>query len=512
MRYFIKIVILLILSSFIASALVVCAPNEVPSGSENTQSDKAENQNAETTAAEKILPELPDANYNGDTFTFLDSEYDANGYWGSYDIYAAEETGDPINDAVFRRNRTVEEKLNINISEFRTTDIAGLAVKNITAGDAVYDCAMPRMGSAASMASKGYLLSFDKLPYINLEKPWWAESVNSMLTIGKRIFFIIGDLSVMDKDSIFIFMFNKKVASNAGGGHQYGGTEASDSGIENLYGLVKDNKWTLDKFHSIIKMVSMDLNGDGELGFNDLIGLVSSDFAINVLYYNTGETVTRKDAEDYPYFTMNNERGVTAAEKAFGIITDKSAAILADALEKSGIANPWTDGINKMFQEDRALFLLAQITFIHRTRTMESDFGILPSPKLNEAQEQYYTSLNAVVSNCITVPVTVTDKEKTSAVIEALTAESRYTLIPAYYDITITNKIMRDEESGEMLDIILSTRVCDLGFVFNWGGLGNLPLSLYPKGGSFASEYEKRETKAVTEMEKTIEIFKNLEV
>ncbi|MCL2159057.1 MAG: hypothetical protein FWH48_06595, partial [Oscillospiraceae bacterium] len=317
------------------------------------------------------------------------------------------------------------------------------------------------------------------------------------MTIGGRLFFTVGDLCIMDKDSIFIVMFNKTVAKN--------------SGTEDLYSLVRENKWTLDKFHSIIKETARDLNGDGKLGFDDLAGLVSSDFGINIFYYNSGETVTKKDENDYPYFTPPDERSVLAAEKAYEIICDKSAAVLASDLLASGISNPWTDGINRMFQDDRALFFVAQVTFIHRTRTMESDFGILPSPKLDEAQGAYYTSINPGVSNCIAVPTTVADAEKTSVILEALSAESKYTLMPAYYDITITNKMIRDEDSSEMLDLILSSRIFDLGYIFNWGDLGNVPLSLFPNGGSFVSTYEKREQKAKTEMEKTLEAFRSLD-
>ena len=491
-----KIIIAIFVLTLI-TAFISCGGSEAPkTNSPDTAvdpvADEEENSGKEE-ASEQLQPDLPDVNYNGDTFTFLVREWDSNGYWGSYEIFAEEENGDAINDAVYKRNRTVEAKLNINIKEVRTNDVTGFARKSITADDNEYDCLMNSLAGAAGMASNGYLLSFDQLTYINLEKPWWDQNIGDM-SLGGRLFFTVGDLGLMDKDSIFIIMFNKTVVKN--------------NGIEDLYALVRNNKWTVDKFHSVIKEAARDLNGDGVIGFDDLAGLASSDFAVNVLYYNTGETVTRKDADDYPYFTMNNERGALAAEKAYEIITDKSATVLAN--EMKGIANPWTDGINKMFQEDRALFLLAQITFIHRTRTMESDFGILPSPKLDETQDRYYTSINPYASSCISVPVTTRDNEKTSVILEALSAESRYTLIPAYYDVTITNKMIRDEESAEMLDIILSSRIFDLGFIYNWGDLGNVPLSLYPKGGSFVSTYEKREQKAINEMEKTIEAFKDL--
>jgi len=82
--------------------------------------------------------------------------------------------------------------------------------------------------------------------------------------------------------------------------------------------------------------------------------------------------------------------------------------------------------------------------------------------------------------------------------------------MPAYYDVTITNKMIRDEESAEMLDLILASRTFDLGFIFNWGALGDLPTTLYPKGADFVSAYEKFEPRALKEMEKTIEAFRNL--
>jgi len=143
-------------------------------------------------------------------------------------------------------------------------------------------------------------------------------------------------------------------------------------------------------------------------------------------------------------------------------------------------------------------------------RSMNSDFGVLPFPKLNENQSQYSHSINPWCSNSIAVPVTVRDREKTSIVLEAMSAEAKYTVIPAYYDVTITNKTIRDEESAEMLNLILSTRSFDLGFIFNWGDIGYMPNSNFPNTGRFVSTYERLEPRAVSDMEKTIDAFKEL--
>ena len=483
----------------IVNAILVSSCQNAPAEQGKNPADTAEVSAGGKTAdveapTERLQPDLPSVNYNGEAFTFLVHEGFSNGYWGSYEIYAEEENGDALNDAVYRRNRAVEEKLNIDIKEVRADDgsTVSFTKKSVTSGDCEYDCVMPRMLHAAPLSSDGYLLAFDQLPHINLANPWWDPNLNG-ITIGGRLFFAMGDLMLMDKESLFVVMFNKNIAQN--------------SGIENLYNLVRENKWTIDKFYSIAKETAKDLNGDGKLGLDDVAGILSSRAGINFLHFGTGETIVKKDGDDYPYLTMNNERGIRAAEKIVAIFNDTAATVIVEGT--SGVSD-WPNTMNGMFQNDQGMFLHAQLTYVQRNRVMESDFGILPSPKLDGTQPKYYTLINSIASACIAVPLTVKDRERTSVVLEALSAESKYTLIPAYYDITITNKMIRDEDSAEMLDIIFSSRLFDIGVVFNWGDMWTVPQTLYPNGGNFVSTYEKREPKALQEMGKTIEVFKNL--
>jgi len=319
-----KIILCLFLTVAIAAAadFVSCSA-EKPNPPENQEAQDAEDADGPKGAgseSEPQKPSLPDVNYNGEAFTFLVNEF-AGKNWGSYEIYAEEENGDTINDAVYKRNRTVEAKLGIEIKEIRAdyNDTVNLTKKSVSAGDDAYGCVMPRMWNAANMASEGYLLSLDELPYVNLKNPWWDQNANGM-SLGGRMFFTVGDLMVMDKDSLFIVMFNKKVAA--------------DGGIENLYALVRENKWTMEKFYSIIKEAAKDLDGSGTIGFHDVAGLLSSSWCISFLYYGTGETVTGKDDGDYPYFRMNNERGIRAVEKSYEIIADKSATLIGETLRR----------------------------------------------------------------------------------------------------------------------------------------------------------------------------------
>ena len=141
-------------------------------------------------------------------------------------------------------------------------------------------------------------------------------------------------------------------------------------------------------------------------------------------------------------------------------------------------------------------------------REAECNFGILPDPKHSESQGEYYNAVYAGCTTAISIPVTASDIERTGIVLEALTAESYYTLRPAYYDISLKSKLMRDDESGEMLDLIFATRCYDLGQVYNWGGIFDMfATETQKKNTAFVSAYEKLISKVEKDMQKALDNF-----
>ena len=63
--------------------------------------------------------------------------------------------------------------------------------------------------------------------------------------------------------------------------------------------------------------------------------------------------------------------------------------------------------------------------------------------------------------------------DEVGLVLEALAAESHYTLIPEYIELSLKTKHARDQESGEMLDIIINNRIFDPMTIYNFGGYGD---------------------------------------
>jgi hypothetical protein len=62
------------------------------------------------------------------------------------------------------------------------------------------------------------------------------------------------------------------------------------------------------------------------------------------------------------------------------------------------------------------------------------------------------------------------DIEQSGAIMESLSYYGQKLINPAYYEITLEGKTIRDEESADMLDIIFATRFFDVGFYYQVGG------------------------------------------
>lgn len=87
-----------------------------------------------------------------------------------------------------------------------------------------------------------------------------------------------------------------------------------------------------------------------------------------------------------------------------------------------------------------------------------------------------------ITGSVVSIPRSVEkDIEMVSAMIEAMAYYSVDTLTKQYYDINLTTKSVKDEQSGPMIDLILASRVCDLDYYYGWGNaVGTFVSALNP--------------------------------
>jgi hypothetical protein len=114
-----------------------------------------------------------------------------------------------------------------------------------------------------------------------------------------------------------------------------------------------------------------------------------------------------------------------------------------------------------MFSDGGVLFNDVDLYMLKNLRAMETDFGVLPYPKFDEAQADYYTRLGGGDLFFTGKSATKEGLERTGVILEAMACESLKSVIPAYYDIMLKTKFARDEESEEMIDYIVDHRVFD---------------------------------------------------
>ena len=445
---------------------------------------------------QRLQPNLPDMDLNGETINFLVRGEQYNWYWCSREIYAGEENGEPLNDAVYRRNRHVEGKYNFEIKEYRSSNPYGDADKAAKAGDPIYDAFMLGPDEAARMAQNGYLQDLHKIPHLDLSRPWWDQRAVGQLNIGGRLYCAFGDINTQDNDALFVVFFNKKLIV--------------DHNMDNPYPLVRNGEWTLDKFNQMCRDISKDTNGDGKMDENDLYGQLTEYLGAYMFFVGGGGRITSNNAENSPELVISGEKTTALVDKMLVSMGNREFTLMAnDYFGK--YKNPWDDLTRPMFKGNQALFYTIGMGTADLMRDMEADFGVLPLPKFDANQKEYYCPGSNMIS-ALCIPVTNGRTEYTGLAVEAMAAESMYTVTEAYYSINFENKNLRDEESIDMMKIILASGSYDLGYMFNFGGLVDIFEPMAKKNSNtFVSDYEKKESKAQKDIEKFTEKFQGMQ-
>jgi hypothetical protein len=207
----------------------------------------------------------------------------------------------------------------------------------------------------------------------------------------------------------------------------------------------------------MMKAVIADLNGDGILDINDRYGYAARhQDVLPVFWIASGVRSVTKDENDVPFFSAGDERFIDIFNRAFEICWDNKAWYK----NTNPDANVPSTSI-QLFTQNQTLFMDCQVSFILQLRGMETDFGIIPYPKYDENQKNYYA--RGAFYDSFVVSRSHPDLARTSAVIEALNSESYKTVVPAYYETCLKTRNSRDDESEAMLDLIFGNLVIDLG-------------------------------------------------
>lgn len=405
-----------------------------------------------------VTDALADADYEGYTFRILSKSEDIA--WGTVSYATDSEDGTVFNDTVYARNRAIEERYNVTITNTQTNEIVSAVSKFVSAGSDEYDFVSDYVKLTAASATAGYYVNLLSIPELDLSNPWWDSECAELLTIKDRLYVAFSDMNTQPLDLIACVFFNRSICETLG--------------LALPYEDVTNGVWTMDRFYDMTVAAASDLNGDSVMDANDRFG-----FSVGIGSYNSwmnGAGQPHVILSDDGTMTLNygSEGAVAAAAKIAKIFNDTS--ISAYVNEHSA----WGD-----FKNGKSLFTEGSIGNYNTMRDADIDIGVLPTPKYDEVQKDYHS----MMSNCsmgVTIPASVSDISRTAVIIEALGAYSYNTIRQAYYEMTLKDKLTQDTASAEMLDIIIGSRTVDVGVINEdtWGNIIKSFLTSIHKSGA----------------------------
>jgi hypothetical protein len=172
-----------------------------------------------------------------------------------------------------------------------------------------------------------------------------------------------------------------------------------------------------------------------------------------------------------------------------------------DSLRQDGDYTEMQD----IFTGNRSLFMMGTLDNAPALRAADMQFGILPFPKYDEEQEAYYAHTYDGLTS-FGIPASAKDPEMCARILDAMSAENKASVIPAYNEIVLDNRVAQDGDSKEMLGIIRDNLYFDFGFIYSDPMKGSSTASSGPFA-IFGDELRKQTASYTSPFKSVEEIF-----
>ena len=368
-------------------------------------------------------------------------------------FHADESTVDYIEGELYKTATQVESRLNISLAiDHRSTTWGtrdsdySIVCYEIINGVCEYDMitsatTLPLYSGQSEMVFK----DISQLNYINLEKPWWTQNLNSVL--GDEIYFVSGDGYLGSVKNLGCVFFNQNFLDAHGV-------------TENMYELAENGEWTLEKMELLTKDMYISADGTDSQKGGDSYGVTFGD----------GNKYTGLiESLGIDFYTRNSDNCYTYAAASTRVIdimdtlrnfNDNNLSVLScigihETEEYSIRLEGQSRLINRAFSEGRAAFtfsLFDDAKYLYNPEAFK--LGLLPYPKYDVSQE-YRTAEAKLVTY---IPMTAKNADMSAAVLEAWSSQMYRSVIPAYFESVLQLRYSADTEMSAMFDMIRESR------------------------------------------------------
>lgn len=445
------------------------------------------------------LDDLRNLNYQGDTIRVLCW----NAQQPEFDIESV--SSDNIRNALFDRNGEVERRLNVDLT-FRqelgdTANVSNFTSKVDQAKKAntkEFDIIAAYSRTAGQLAVRGYLedLADVQDTHLNFSKPYWPDNMVNELKINNSLYFISGDISPNLLYMMQVIYFNKdmldqywEAAAKQGhtvtngksytAEHDANGKLIASPATLMLYDWAYAGDWTIDKLIALSRGadgtgIYRDNNGNGVKDSKDTYGFTSRAFQMNSFYTSSGLRFVEQTT-DGSILKISDDYG---SEKTAALLSKLGAWINHETIH-SAWATVDDDDYYSPFSSGRTMFFAvrAEAPVVFGDKGAPYDYGILPVPMYDEAQESYHTCLGnpftmysifnglATSGSASRTGRGDTLREMT-AVLECWASETYRLVTPEVYEVITRTEYGKTSYDAKMFDLCCSSATFDLGQIF----------------------------------------------
>ena len=441
----------------------LCACGEAADPIETSVIDNTTVAETEPESETELSDDLPDDLYYDDDEIVILSRYREG--WTSGEIAVEKLISEPVNDAVYERNKAVEERLGVKLNSIEEPGDSAYIVTNkastsVKSGTHEYDILAAACYVAVNESLNGTFANMRKSLYIDFDKPWWSQGYNEVVEYQGAQYCGLSSALLSQYRFAFVTLFNKDMFT--------------DVGQPFLYDAVDNGTWTLDKQISLIPIFHQDNGNNVQDEEDDIFGFVSCDYVSTDPYWSSCMVdIIKKNGSGEYEFVFNSGKLHEVGEKVLHLFYETGGGTYDYKMETE---NAEQYKIRDMFARGGAAMATIRILEMENEaiRGMKQEFGVVPMPKYDEAQKEYRTLLHDQFT-VFSILNTVGEKrlDEVGAVLEAMASISYKTVRPAYYETTLRTKIAKDPQSAEMFDIIVDNIYIDAGIVYT------IPLSTF---------------------------------
>jgi hypothetical protein len=333
----------------------------------------------------------------------------------------------------------------------------------------------------AVLARENLLLDLNSVEQFDVTQRHWDKNAAEQLAVGDKLYFTNCAMNI--HEVAYVVYFNLRMVK--------------DFELTSPYEYMALNEWNLDNWAKLASSSRKSLN-------NPWYGTTFDTNSARLFFYGAGGRATTNDSLGYPQVTLfETDKASTLYEKCKSVFCSDGGWNI-DALKDNEFAgyNDKNAYARKLFCQDMFLFYYGGTDIIDSFAYMESEFGIVPFPKYNRNQEEYH-SLYSPDCNLIALPKNVENIDRTAFIIDRLNYYSDIYVKHAWYDVLLSRRYLRDDESEAALDVIMDGRVYDVGLCYDFGGIRSNIMDFDIKNGDISKNYEKMKYSVASDIKDT---------